>query len=51
MPTGMVARMIIQESFCSTVCGSQRRVSGAGLITWPTEPKKPLTMRSQSRQK
>jgi hypothetical protein len=51
MPTGMVARMIIQASFWSVSCGAQRWVSGAGLITWATDAKKALMIRSQSRQK
>jgi len=41
MPTGMVAKMIIQASFWSTV--STRRFA--------IEVKNPMTIRSQSRQK
>ena len=51
MPTGMVARMIIQASVWSVSCGAQRLVPGAGRITCAIEAKKPLMMRSQSRQK
>jgi hypothetical protein len=50
-PTGIVARMIIQASIWSVSCGWNRAVPGAGAIMCPIEAKKPLTIRSQSRQK
>ena len=51
MPTGIVARMIIQASFWSVSCSSHRRVPGAGAMACQTEAKKARMIRTQSRQK
>jgi hypothetical protein len=49
MPTGMVARMIIQASVSSTVRISNRSPPGSGLIMCPMEVKNPPMIRIQSR--
>ena len=51
MPTGMVARMIIQASVWSVPCGSNRLVPGSGAMTCRSEAKKAPMIRTQSRQK
>ena len=51
MPTGMVARMIIQASFSLTDSPCQRPVPSAGRIRCPSEVKNPVMIRIQSRQK
>ncbi len=50
-PTGIVARMIIQARVWSVPCGWNRRVPGSGEAKCPSEAKKALMMRIQSRQK
>ena len=51
MPTGIVARMIIQASLWSVPCSSHRRVPGAGATKCQIEAKKARMIRTQSRQK
>jgi len=46
-----VARMIIQASFWSVPCGSNRLVPGSGAMTCRIEAKKARMIRAQSRQK
>jgi len=51
MPTGIVAKMIIQASFSFTDRNCHRLVPGSGRAMWPSELKNPPMIRTQSRQK